>query len=143
MPLSQDSHIYLYKHRRRHRAFSSSKPIHPQQCSHGLHGYREHSRANHQKTLHEIVYPSYSSVGTRMPARNPVPLGLASIPKHARYINKFPLHIQTLSSRKAPARKDARSTPPGPEASSPTSCKKLHRQPAQAPIIPYGEGTRG
>jgi hypothetical protein len=43
-----------------------------------------------------------------MLAWNPVPLDFASIPKHARYMKKLPLHSPTLSSRKAPATKDAR-----------------------------------
>jgi hypothetical protein len=51
-------------------------------------------------------------MGTLMPARNPVPLDFASIPKHAWYIKKLPLHSPALIFRKAPATKDARVTPP-------------------------------
>jgi hypothetical protein len=80
--------------------------MHPQQCSHGLRRHRKHSQASYHKQLHELCYSSYSSVGTRMPAQNPEPLNLASIPKHARYIKKFPLHNPTLSSHEAPATKD-------------------------------------
>jgi hypothetical protein len=74
--------------------------MHPHQCSHGLHEHLEHSQANHHKPLHKIVYLSYLAVGTSMPARTEVPLDFASIPKHARYIKKFPLHKATLSSRR-------------------------------------------
>jgi hypothetical protein len=99
-----------YNHKSRHYAFISSKTMHPQPCLHDdLHGHRKHSQASHKKPLHKIVYPSYSSVGTRMPARNPEPLDLASIPKHARYIKKLPQRNPTLSSpkvrhRRTPAR---------------------------------------
>jgi hypothetical protein len=49
-----------------------------------------------------------SSVGTLMPAWNPVSLEIANIPKHARYMKKLPLRSPTLISHSAPATKDAR-----------------------------------
>jgi hypothetical protein len=70
--------------------------MHPQQCSPSLHGHHKHSQANHHKSLHGIVYPSYSSVGTCMPARNRSPLDLASICKHAWYIKKIPYYVCIL-----------------------------------------------
>jgi hypothetical protein len=63
--------MYTYKHTSRLYTFISNKTMHPQQCSHGLHGHREHSQASHHKPLQEIVYPS------------------ASIPKHAWYIKRY------------------------------------------------------
>jgi hypothetical protein len=59
----------------RHYAFISSKPMHPQHCSHGLHGHPENIQANHHKPRQGIIYPTLS-VGTHMPA------GTARLGKH-------------------------------------------------------------
>jgi hypothetical protein len=67
-------------------------------------------------------YSTHASVGTRMPARKLAPLDLANMPTDALYAKKFPLHRPTLSSRKAPFTNEARVTPPGPAASSPSKC---------------------
>jgi hypothetical protein len=49
-----------------------------------------------------------------------------AFPDMHRYIKKkVPLHSPTLSSCKLPATKDARSTPQGPAASSPSACKSF------------------
>jgi hypothetical protein len=72
----------------------------------------------------QALYGSPCS-STRMPTRNSVPLDFANIPKHARYM-KLPLHSPTIISRNAPATKDARVTPPGPPASSPSACKSFN-----------------
>jgi hypothetical protein len=115
--------VLYYEHTRRHYAFSITKHVHSQQHSKRSHGHDRHRQAKHHKQ--ELFSNPSSSVCTRMPARNPVPLGFASIPRHARNIKKDPLHSPMLSSCKAPATKDARSTPPGPAASSPSTCRSF------------------
>jgi hypothetical protein len=60
-----------------------------------------------------------------MPAWKLAPLDLANMPTDARYAKKFPIHRPTLSSRKAPFTNEARVTPPGPAASSPSKCKSF------------------
>jgi hypothetical protein len=52
----------------------------PQRCSYVHHRLDRHSQAKHLNQLRRIDYASCSSVGTCMPARNSVPLNLASIP---------------------------------------------------------------
>jgi hypothetical protein len=79
--------------------------------------YRQHKQ--------ELYSNTCSPVGTRMPARNPVPLDFTNIPRRARYMKKSPLHSRMLSSRKAPATKGARPTLPGLTASSPSACRSF------------------
>jgi hypothetical protein len=79
--------------------------------------YRQHKQ--------ELYCNPCPSLGTHMPARNPVPLDFISIPRHTWYMKKFPLHRLMLSSRKEPARKDARLTPPRLAASSPSACRSF------------------
>jgi hypothetical protein len=102
----------------------------PSKCIHSSNPKRQKDETGKtsQKYRHhrqELYSNPCSSVGTRMPARNPVPLDFASIPRHARYMKKFPLHSPMLSSRKAPATKDARLNPPGLAASSPSACRSF------------------
>jgi hypothetical protein len=70
-------------------------------------------------------YSTHSSVGTRMPARKLAPLDLTNMPTDAQYAKKSPLHRPTLSSRNAPFTNEAHVTPPGPAASSPSTCKSF------------------
>jgi hypothetical protein len=60
----------------------------------------------------------WPSVGAASPARNPLLLTPESKPPLAQYIRKLALHRPTLSSRRVPAKKEARVTLPGPAASS-------------------------
>jgi hypothetical protein len=87
-------------------------------------------------------YTTHSSVGTRMPARKLAPLHLANMPTDARYAKKFPLHRPTLSSRKASLTNDARVTPPGPAASSPSECKRFIAGWPRRPYVSTEKGTK-
>jgi hypothetical protein len=98
--------------------------VHSQQ-----HSKRPHVHDRHRQTKQhnqDLYRNPCSSVGTRMPARNPIPLDFARIPKNAQYIEKNPLNSPTVSLRKAPATRDARSTPPGPAASLPRACMSFN-----------------
>jgi hypothetical protein len=71
--------------------------------------------------------------------RSPVPLDLASIPKHAQHIKKLPLHNPTLSSLKAPATEDALPTLSSPEASSPSVCQSFIARLTKRPKLSMGK----
>jgi hypothetical protein len=121
------------KHTREHHAFISTSRMHPQRHSNSPHGYDRHRQENHHKQ--ELHSNPCSSVGTRMPAQNPVPLDFASIPKDARYINSLPLHSPTLSSCKGPATKHARSNPPAGLSSHNSPRRRAQRGSRLAPLV--------
>jgi hypothetical protein len=111
--------------------------------SHGHHTHHGHNQAKHLKQLQGIDYQLCSSVDTRMPARNPVPLDLASIPKHARYIYKLPLHKSTLSSHNSAGYKGRPLDSTGSRSFVVQLMQEIHRWPALAPIALHGEAQKG
>jgi hypothetical protein len=103
-------------------------------------GQAQTSKTSEANTTQD--YSMYSLVGMLRPARKLAPLDLANMPSDARYTKKLPLHRPMLSSLRAPCTNEARVSPPGLAASSPSICRSFIAGWPRRPYFSMEKGTK-